>query len=116
MKEKALLDSRTRSLGRSAQCNVDDVSGPKLSVTHSLLIPMLIYTREFVPPGPVSDIASRRPFALPAVYSNAKCLRFSRASLTFKYKSMMRIHILYHADIYTKYLSIHAGTGSRFKR
>ena len=76
MEEKALLNSRTRSLGRSAQCNVDDVSGPKLSVTHSLLIPMLIYTREFVPSGLVSDIASKRSFALPAVYSNAKCLRF----------------------------------------
>ena len=42
-------------------------SGPKLGVTHSLLIPMLIYTRKIVASGVVSDIASRRSFALPAV-------------------------------------------------
>lgn len=64
--EIALSDSCTRSFGRSAQCDVDDVSGSKLGVIHSLLIPMLIYTRKLVASAPVSDLASRRSFALPA--------------------------------------------------
>ena len=42
-------------------------SGPKPGINHSLLIPMLVYTRKIVASGFVSDIAFSRSYALPAV-------------------------------------------------
>ena len=67
MEKKALSGSCTRALGRSAQCNVDCVSGPEVRVTHSLLIPVLVYTGKFVPSGLVSGFAFRRSFIFPVI-------------------------------------------------